>query len=284
MGDLRPNGGVPPEDGGGSARRDDAHRHEVPDLPPEWGHIVIPDDPAELAAEATAIRRELRRQAWRQRVGTLFGLIPKRRESPSLSIPIVIMAVAVITTLLSLFVVTWDHSRSATAPVGPGGVAEAASVPLAGVTLADAAGARVELRNILPAVILLVDDCECADLITAVAATAPPLVTVVPVAARAPCAVDTAPNVRCLADPTGAITGRYPAPQPTASAAPASTAEPAAGTAAPTAGTTPAPSPTPPPPTARAVMVNADGVGSDPVTFDAADDLTEALKRLAAGG
>jgi hypothetical protein len=281
MGDLRPNnGGGPPEDGGGSARRDDTHRKEVPDLPAEWGHIVIPDDPSELASEATAIRRELRREFWRGRLATLFGLVPRRRESASLGIPIVIMAVAVITTLLSLFVVTWDHRRSATAPVGPDGAVQAGSVPLASVTLADAAGTRVELRNILPAVILLVDDCDCSALITAVAAQAPQPVTVIPVATQAPCAVGTAPNVRCLADPNGAITGRFPAAV-AASTAPVEPTTPPPGASA---GATPTATAVPPPPTARAIMVDADGKSSDPVVFDSAGDLAEALARLAAGG
>src|SRR5262245_51803154 len=40
MGDLRPNNGgdMPPEDGGG------ARPGDLPDFPPEWGTIVIPDD------------------------------------------------------------------------------------------------------------------------------------------------------------------------------------------------------------------------------------------------
>src|SRR5262245_13169663 len=72
MSDLRPNNGgaVPPDDGGA--------RGGLPDLPPEWGPIVIPDDAAELDAEATEIRRELRREHWETRLRALLGLGPRR--------------------------------------------------------------------------------------------------------------------------------------------------------------------------------------------------------------
>ena len=68
MGDLRPDNGSPPDDGGGSQSRG------LPDLPPEWGTIVIPDDPAELADEAEALRRELRGSARRTRFRKVLGL------------------------------------------------------------------------------------------------------------------------------------------------------------------------------------------------------------------
>ncbi len=256
MGDLRPNngGGMPPEDGSG------AHRGDLPDFPPEWGTIVIPDDAAELDDEAAALRRELRRETRRTRLRQAFGLAPAGADAPSLGVPVVIMAVAVITTLLSLFVVTWDHRPSATAPVAPDGAsAPATNIPLVNVTLADAAGARVQLGNVLPAVLLLVSGCDCADLIKAIAAAAPPPITILPVAKAAPCAVGTAANVRCLADPDGTLTSRYP---------------PASGSGGPSGGS----------PTTRAVLVDANGGASEPATVDSADALTAAMTKLAAGG
>src|SRR3954463_12808252 len=33
----------------------------LPDLPPEWGTVIIPDDLSELAEESSRVRRELRR-------------------------------------------------------------------------------------------------------------------------------------------------------------------------------------------------------------------------------
>src|SRR3954464_9707963 len=50
MGTLGDDNGGPPPGGGG-----------LPDLPPEWGVIIIPDDPSELAPEIDEVRRELRR-------------------------------------------------------------------------------------------------------------------------------------------------------------------------------------------------------------------------------
>jgi len=279
MGDLRPdNGGVPPEEGG-------AHAHGLPDLPPEWGTVVIPDDAAELEAEASALRREMRRQAWHNRARALVGLGPAgRRETPSLGVPIVIMAVAVITTLLSLFVVTWDHERSATAPAGPGAADPQTDIPLAEVTLADSAGSRVRLHDVLPAVLLLVDGCDCGTLVSAVAAEAPAPVTVVPVGKAAPCPVGTGKNVRCLADPAGSVTGRYPAPTPSAVAptVPALTATGAVPTQAGQGSPSASPSPAPPP-TATAVPVDANGNAHDPILVQSPDDLTDALSALAGG-
>ncbi len=63
MGTLRgDNGGGRPPDGGG-----------LPDLPPEWGTVVIPDDLTELDDEAAVIRRDFRRQARRNRWRRRFG-------------------------------------------------------------------------------------------------------------------------------------------------------------------------------------------------------------------
>src|SRR5690606_34131662 len=144
-------GGTPPDDGA---------YPDLPDLPPEWGTIIIPDDPAELAAEADEVRRELRRQAWRNRLRALVGLGPRRRGDPSLAVPLVIMSVAVITTLLSLFVVTWDHGRATTTPVGPDAALQQTAPPLSAVTLTDASGSRVRLGDVLPALLLMVEDCD----------------------------------------------------------------------------------------------------------------------------
>jgi hypothetical protein len=263
------SGGVPPDEGG-------ATRGGLPDLPPEWGSVVIPDDAAELEAEAYEVRRELRARAWRNRLGALLGMRADRRGPASLGVPIVIMAVAVFTTLLSLFVVTWDHRRGATAPAGPDAAAQQLQLPIADVTLTDAAGARVRLGNLVPAVLLLVgDDCDCTDLVRAIADATPKPITVVPIGTTAICAVGAIKNVWCLADPAGAVTGRYPAAQaptdpPTlalgASATPPSTASPAA---------------TPPVALTVAVPVDSHGSAQDPIIARTPADLAEALAALA---
>jgi hypothetical protein len=277
MSDLRRNGGgMPPDEGGPS-------RGGLPDLPPEWGSIVIPDDAAELDAEAYEVRRELRARAWRTRVGALIGLRPGRHGAASVGVPVVIMVVAVFTTLLSLFVVTWDHRRNATAPVGPEAAALQSSLPIADVTLTDAAGARVRLGNLLPAILLLADGCDCDELIEAIAAATPKPITVVPVGATAACAVGTIKNVWCLADPGGVVTSRYPSPaQAAATTADAASAEASAvsaeATATPGPGT---PSPSAPPPMALAVPVDAHGTALEPILTLSPADLAEVLATLA---
>src|SRR5574342_980682 len=101
MGDLRPDngGGWPPEDGG-------SHRDDLPGLPPEWGTVIIPDDPGALAKEADAVRRELRRAGRGRALRRAVGLPPavtSGDEPGGVSIPLIIMGVAILTTLISLF-------------------------------------------------------------------------------------------------------------------------------------------------------------------------------------
>ncbi len=282
MGDPRPNNGggpVPPDDGDVGRRPGRDGLGGVPDLPPEWGIVVIPDDAAELAAEATALRRELRTDFWRRRARRLVGLGPRRRpDSPSLGVPLVIMTVALITTVLSLFVVTWDHRPNATAPVGPDNEAFAASVQIADIALADASGSRVRLGNLLPAVLLIVGDCDCAELIAVTARAVPPLVTLVPVAETAPCSVGPTKNVRCLADPAGIVTGQFAGPlEAIKQVAPPSDV----ASAGPTVGATGTPAA--PAPVMLAVPVDADGMTLEPIAVDAAGDLAEAIAKLTGG-
>src|SRR5687767_12177349 len=119
MGDMgsmgNGNGGTPPEGGG--------RPEGVPDLPPEWGTVVIPDDLSELAEESEAVRRDLRRHArqdtWRRRLGG-------NASQSSLRIPLLIMAVAVLATLTSLFAVTWPGRQQ---PVTPPVARQSGSAP-----------------------------------------------------------------------------------------------------------------------------------------------------------
>src|SRR5262249_36463713 len=68
MGTLRGDngGGERPQEGGG-----------LPNLPPEWGTIIIPDDPAELDGEGARIRRVFRREAFRRRWRRRLHLKPQ---------------------------------------------------------------------------------------------------------------------------------------------------------------------------------------------------------------
>lgn len=219
MGDSRPDNGAgwPPDDGAGG----------LPELPPEWGTIVIPDDASELDDEADDIRRELRREARRRRLRTLLGR-HRADDQPTLGIPLMIMGIAILTTMISLFVVTWgrigtpfptatpsapDHTTSTTAnpaasDSGSAPDSSSTSSPrtgLAQLVLRDESGGPVRLGNLLPAVILLVDACRCPGLVLDVAARAPAGVRVIAVGRSAPTIPSRPANVTALADPDTAL-------------------------------------------------------------------------------
>jgi hypothetical protein len=199
MGDLRPDNQPPDEP------------HGLPDLPAEWGTIVIPDDASELAAEADAVRRELRADARRARIRGVFGL---RGQPASLGIPIVIMTVAIITTLASLLVVTWGTQPPLPGPTST--TATSGSVPstntkaLGDLILPKANGDMVKIRDIAPLILLLIDGCECGQLISDVAAHVPRGVTVVPITGSPVSGDKNDPaNVVRLTDTKGVLRGRY---------------------------------------------------------------------------
>lgn len=173
----------------------------LPDLPPEWGRVVVPDDASALAEESRQVRRELRsarRQATsRRRLG------PAGPAAPGL--PVLVLLVAVLITLTGLAAVTWPRSSRSggaptvlpypTAPIGP----------LPALDLVGPDDAPVPLRSLLPAMIILVDACVCTEQVGIAAATAPPGVTVVTVTESRSAASATAPGVRPLADPAGGL-------------------------------------------------------------------------------
>jgi hypothetical protein len=169
MGTLRGgNGDEQPPGGGG-----------LPDLPPEWGPIVIPDDASALDHEAAALRRELRRDRRRSRWQWLLRFSTPRREAPSLGVPLAIMAIAVVATLISLFAVAWPDSYHP----GPGNdsVPPKGSRPLTlpDLTLFEPTGSTVKIREFLPAVVILVDGCRCERFINETAAIIDPRVHIV---------------------------------------------------------------------------------------------------------
>ncbi|MGS2613077.1 hypothetical protein ACVCAH_00870 [Micromonospora sp. LZ34] len=170
----------------------DAEGPGLPDLPPEWGRVVVPDDASALAEEATRIRRELRRAG--------------RARSP-LAFPLLVLLVAVLTTVAGLFAVTWPRSARTDQPtVAPRPTpADLTGRPLPALDLVDAGQSPVPLRGLLPAVIVLVDGCACPDRVTEAAAAAPAAVTVVSVADGLAGTPPPAPGVRPLADPAGGL-------------------------------------------------------------------------------
>jgi hypothetical protein len=208
MGEHR-NGGSPPDDGGEPYARD------LPELPPEWGDVTIPDDLSALDAEVRAVRRELRR------TGVRIG----DREPVALRVPIAIMVVAVLMALVSLVVMTWGRTPARPLPSVTLS-ASAAATDLSGMVLQDANGAPVALQPLLPALVLLVNGMpDAADLVRGVAALAPGPVTIVAVGIHPPTATTSQDreafpgNVRLLADPAARLASLFtPAPGPTTTA------------------------------------------------------------------
>jgi hypothetical protein len=203
MADLRRGngGGSPPDDGG-------PHRDDLPDFPAEWGTVVIPDDPAELAEEADALRRELRRTARRRRSrGALVRRLGRPPGEPAgVGLPLAIMGAAILTTLVSLFLVTWDRR-----PPPPHPTTTASSARITEYALSSSSGEPMPLSGLVPAVILLVDGCECTSLIVNTARAVPGGVRVVPVARAAPVVAAAPANVVALADPNGLLRVRFAA-------------------------------------------------------------------------
>jgi len=200
MGSLRgeDGDGRPPHDNGG-----------LPDLPPEWGVVVIPDDLHELEREATEIRKQNRRKVRRERWRTRLRLAPKSDgDSPPVGIPLLIMCIAIVAALTSLFAITFmpratpDPTPSATAP------APAFTEQMIDLALVDAGGKPVRLREDLPAVLLLLDGCACAALIQETVAAAPAKVTVLVVDKTAPF-IPIGIDATALADPEQALLATY---------------------------------------------------------------------------
>src|SRR5919107_6113420 len=99
MGSRSDNGGDWPFDGGSP--------DGLPDLPEEWGVIVIPDDLSELADEVRADRAELglsRPQTPWQRFAAHPAVRRIRRiAATGMRAPVLIIAMAVLVTVASLF-------------------------------------------------------------------------------------------------------------------------------------------------------------------------------------
>ncbi|MER7419347.1 hypothetical protein ABT346_21630 [Micromonospora peucetia] len=181
----------------------DADGPGLPDLPPEWGRVVVPDDASALVAEAEQLRREVR--------GTPHRATRRPPARPPLALPALVLLVAVLTTLAGLAAVTWPRPGRSTpeaahAPYPP--PAGAAGRPLPALDLADAGQSPVPLRGLVPAMIILVDGCACPDDVATAAALAPAGVTVVTVAGTRATPVSPPPvgaTVRPLADPAGGL-------------------------------------------------------------------------------
>ena len=208
-GDEQPPGGGGPFDG-------------VSGLPPEWGPVVIPDDVSALSDESAAIRKQFRRDArryrWRRRL-RLTG--PGNRESASLAVPLAIMAIAVVATLISLFAVAWPGGYPDGSPNAGSVTTNARPLSLPDLRLRDTNGVDVAIRELSPAVIVLVDGCDCEKVITNLAGSVDPRVSVLVVATPNPNASASAePGLSAPGVPGGPSASADPSgsPRPSASA------------------------------------------------------------------
>jgi len=161
---------------------------DLPELPPD---LKIPDDPSELAAEAEQVRRELAEKRAAEAGHPSFSFFrprskePDAEREPSVGGPLLIMSVAVLITLISLFAMAWSGSNR---PTGTDPEAEPVET-LPRVTLTAADGRPVSLGARAPVAILLIEECtDCAGLVAATAAAAPAGVTVAVVGHSPPAA------------------------------------------------------------------------------------------------
>lgn len=200
MGSLRggDGDGRPPPDNGG-----------LPDLPPEWGTVVVPDDLAELDREAILLRRERRRghrrARWRRRLG--LAPRPEDSETPPVGIPLLVMSIAIIAALTSLFAITLTSHAPAATP-NPPQPTPTVTLQMIDLALTDATGTPVRLREKLPAVILLLDGCVCGQLIQDAATAVPAKVSVLAVDRSAPF-IPAGIHAIALADPEQALLATY---------------------------------------------------------------------------
>ncbi|HEY0002088.1 MAG TPA: hypothetical protein VGB74_16675 [Actinoplanes sp.] len=188
------NGGWTPD--GGSP-------DDLPELPAEWGVIVIPDDLTELDDEVRAIRSELRLaetpSRWQRLLRRPGTHRLRRAVSASLRAPVLIITLAVLVTVASLFAAAWPGPpRQPAAQRTSGTTTGERSTTLPALDLVGTDGRHVSLRGQLPAVILLIDGCACPDLVAATISEVRPDIAVVTIAG--PGAATSAPGT----PPTGA--------------------------------------------------------------------------------
>ena len=202
MGSLSDNGGSWPPDGGSS--------DGLPDFPEEWGVIVIPDDLSELSDEVTAIRAELRRseqQTRWQRFADRPGMRALRRiGAASLRAPVLIISMAVLVTVASLFASAWPGPARSPATQRTANSTADRLGTLPALELIGLDGQTVPLRAQLPAVVLLTDGCECDQLVAdTTAAVKPEIAVITVISGPGGGAQAQGKTVRVLRDPIGEL-------------------------------------------------------------------------------
>jgi hypothetical protein len=226
MGSRSDNGGDWPFDGGSP--------DDLPDLPEEWGVIVIPDDLSELSDEVEAIRAELRqaerRTRWQRIADRPVVRLLRRVATAALKAPVLIISMAVLVTVASLFASAWPGPPRSPAAQRTTGTTDDHTDTLPALELENDAAQPIALRGKLPAVVLITDGCNCAGLIADTITAVPPDVAVVTVTSGPPSPTGKTPptgatpqaqgkTVRVLRDPTGELRKNLNLNKPDGSAA-----------------------------------------------------------------
>src|SRR4051812_29211167 len=137
---------------------------DLPDLPEEWGVIVIPDDLAELSDEVEAVRAELRRAGKPTRWQRLLRRPAMRRLSRfatgAVRAPVLIISMAVLVTVASLFASAWPGPPRQPSTQRTSSTTDDQLTSLPALELPGADGRNVPLAAKLPAVILLTEGCD----------------------------------------------------------------------------------------------------------------------------
>lgn len=190
---------------------------DLPDLPEEWGVIVIPDDCSELADEIRAVQAELavtRPHTRWQRFTTRPGV--RRAWAAGMRVPVLIVSLAMMVTVASLFASTWPGPSRSPATQRTANTTDDRGDTLPALELIGPDGQTVALRRQLPAVVLLTDGCDCAKLIADMTTAVRPDIALVTVISGAPPSSGTTPptgatpqaqgkTVRTLRDPTSTL-------------------------------------------------------------------------------
>ncbi|MEV6600546.1 hypothetical protein AB0M36_27400 [Actinoplanes sp. NPDC051346] len=207
-------------DNGGGWAGDSGSPDGLRGLPEEWGVVVVPDDLSELSDEVTAVRAELhqseRRTRW-QRFTDRSGIRVLRRLGPAgLRAPVLIISMAILVTIASLFASAWPGPTRSPATQRTANTTDEGPETLPALELIGTDGQPVPLRGQLPAVILLTEGCDCERLVAETIAAVQAGITIVTVHGPAPAvttvtpATNTTPQaqgktVLQLRDPTGGL-------------------------------------------------------------------------------
>ena len=205
------------DDNGGDWSPDGGSADDLPDFPEEWGVIVIPDDLSELSDEVEAIRVELRlegrRSRWRRFADRPLVRRLRRLTALAVRTPVLIISMAVLVTVASLFASAWPGPPRTPTTQRPSGAPEDHADTLPALELQGTGGQTVPLRAHLPAVILVTDGCDCAQFVLDTVAAVGPDVAVVTVTSALASAASSAATAGRPAGPTAGVTQPGVTPQ-----------------------------------------------------------------------